>query len=178
MKFEGAEKAWEVLKPHWGAVQAHFNQENQDYLLLITKKHDVLGRVLKCHLVIEHYLNRFLSTELKLNNLEEVRLTFAQKARLLPKDNLMHPLRDGVLELNTIRNKFAHKLKENIDESEIKKINYFLRILKKGSREKYPDDTIGRIEIFTTHTCTWLMPLPPELKKIIQESFSHFKPIR
>jgi hypothetical protein len=79
---EGIEDVIQSLKPHWAAIDADFAEENARYKLLIARDHDVLGRVLKCHLVVENYLNRFLEAHYRLTDVEDVRLSFYQKARL------------------------------------------------------------------------------------------------
>ena len=81
---EGIEAVVEKLKPHWAAIEQHFEHENSLFVDLISSAHDTLGHVLKCHLIVEHYLNRFLVSHFDIDNFDSVRLTFAQKAQLLP----------------------------------------------------------------------------------------------
>lgn len=50
---EGIEEAREILRPHWDEVDAWFLAQNQRFLEMMNSDHDVLGRVLKCHLAFE-----------------------------------------------------------------------------------------------------------------------------
>ena len=80
---EGIETVVASLKPHWPEIEQHFKQENEAYIRLIATAHGDIGRVLKCHLVVEHYLERYLAQHLP--TIVEARLTFAQKSKLLPQ---------------------------------------------------------------------------------------------
>ena len=44
---EGIEKVVARLKPHMAEIEARFNAENERFIKLIEKPHDVLGRLLK-----------------------------------------------------------------------------------------------------------------------------------
>ncbi len=105
---EGIEGVIKKLKPHWAAIDAHFDEENARFKALFYREHDSLGRVLKCHLVVEHYLERFLEAHYGIADLEGARLSFFQKAKLLPDTAAPAAfVKPGVLQLNSIRNRFA-----------------------------------------------------------------------
>lgn len=57
---EGIEEAMEVLRPHWGDIEANFHRQNKRYLALASTDHEVVGRVLRAHLIIENFLNSYL----------------------------------------------------------------------------------------------------------------------
>jgi hypothetical protein len=63
---EGIETVMRKLEPHWPNIMAHFNSENEKFKALVSQDHDLLGRVLKSHLIVEHYLNRFLTEHYRL----------------------------------------------------------------------------------------------------------------
>jgi hypothetical protein len=50
--------------------------------------HDTIGKVLKCHLILENYLTNYLAFKFKEVDLNNSRLTFAQKISLLPNSDL------------------------------------------------------------------------------------------
>ncbi|MBY3143966.1 hypothetical protein HFO65_36765 [Rhizobium laguerreae] len=52
-EIEGIEEAMGVLKPHWGEIEEDFHRHNARFLALAATDHDVIGRVLRSHLVVE-----------------------------------------------------------------------------------------------------------------------------
>lgn len=72
----GIDKVIERLKPHMTKIEEHFNVENARFIELMAKPHDVLGRLLKCHLVVEHYMERFITEHYGIQNITEVKLSF------------------------------------------------------------------------------------------------------
>ena len=110
-EIEGIERVIEMLKPHWQEIDTHFNDENVRFKGLLACEHDTLGRILKCHLLVEHYMGRFLVAHYGIQEIEDVRLSFFQKARLLPSERTAAAfVKPGILKLNTIRNRFGHEL--------------------------------------------------------------------
>ncbi len=107
------------------------NQSNEDVLSVIdaTRKktremllspHDDLGLVLKCHLIAEDSLTRYLKVAKGLKNVENARLSFSQKVDLLDDgDGSVFNSRGGLREINSIRNSFGH----NFDASLVIKPN-------------------------------------------------------
>jgi len=81
---EGIDEVVRLLKPHWAEIDTHFEQENNNFKTLIAQDHDLIGRVLKCHLILEHYITRFLSAHFEIEDLVDAKLSFFQKAKLLP----------------------------------------------------------------------------------------------
>lgn len=73
---EGMETVLERLKPHWKEIDAHFDHENNHFKALLAQDHDLIGRVLKCHLIVEHYLERFISAHYGIKDLAEAKLSF------------------------------------------------------------------------------------------------------
>ena len=133
-EIEGIDEVLIELQPHWEAIDAHFNQENEQFKALLTQGHDVLGRILKCHLIVEHYLGRHLKMKFDLEHIDEARLTFIQKARLLPAaGSAASFVKPGIIKLNTIRNRFGHDLGAEIDEHELGPINEVLDVARRGT---------------------------------------------
>ena len=132
-----------------------------------------MGRVLKCHLIVEHYIDRFLSAHYGIEDIDGVRLTFFQKAQLLPSQRTAASfVKPGVLGLNTIRNRFGHTLDTEIREQDLGAINEVLAIARRGVAFA---DAIQRLEAFTTVACTFLIVAPPKLQAVFMDAFSEVR---
>ena len=172
---EGIEEAVEKMKPHWADIKQHFEHENHIFIGLTSSTHDTLGRVLKCHLIVEHYLDRFLVSHFGLDNFDNVRLTYAQKAQLLPDRATAAALvKPGIVRLNKIRNKFAHSLGAEITDADLGSIRTVLAldIARPGVAFESP---VEAIEAFTTVACTFLIVAPPDLQQVFVEAFKVVK---
>ncbi len=55
-EIEGLDHALEVLRLRWEEFNLHFDSENEKFIALLQQDYDVMGRVLKAHLILEHYL--------------------------------------------------------------------------------------------------------------------------
>jgi len=170
---EGIERVVENLKPHWRDIRAHFDAENSRFKALMSRNHDLLGRVLKCHLIVENYLERFLATHYGIDDIESVKLSYFQKAKLLPDTGSAAAfVKLGVLELNTIRNRFGHTLEANIAPEQLRAINQVLDVAREGINF---ETSIERIEAFTTVACTFMVIVPPNLQDIFMSAFSEIR---
>lgn len=165
---EGIEKALSVLAPHMQEVEESFNRENQKFIALMERSSDLMGRILKCHLIVEHYLEKYLQDEYVLREIASVRLTFFQKVSLIDNSGRASSfVKPGIIELNKIRNRFSHNLSAVFSDDDIPNIIEILRL----SRPNLSTDSIGKIEAFTTVACTFLIVPPPALKLLFQEAF-------
>lgn len=170
---EGIDKVIEKLKPHWKEIELRFEKENNQFKSLLTKDHDRLGRVLKCHLIIENYIDRFLTDHYSIDSVEEIKLSFHQKAQLLPaKASAAAFVKPGVIHLNKIRNRYAHQLEYDLDKGDMGPINEVLSVARKGKKFSDPLDAL---EAFTTVACTWLIVPPKELQSVFMEAFSEVR---
>lgn len=170
---DGIEKVIEKIKPHFREIEDHFEQENEKFKSLLTHNHDNIGRVLKCHLIVEHYLDRFICSHYLINNIQDIRLSFSQKAKMLPdKASASAFVKPGIFNLNSVRNKFSHQLNYKILQSDIPHIVEILNIARQNAHFDQPVDAI---EAFTTVACTWLIIPPDNLQKLFVEAFSDVK---
>lgn len=80
-----------------------------------------MGRILRAHLHVEHYLTEYLANRNPaLGDLDAARLTFAQKVQLLPRDDArIGMLRPGLKRLNNIRNRLAHNLQAGLTDEDV-----------------------------------------------------------
>jgi len=167
---EGIERVIDILRPHMAEIEAHFNQENARFIALIQRPHDVVGRLLKCHLIVEHYLERFLTEHFGLECVGDAKLNFFNKAMLLPTSASSAAfVRPGILKLNSIRNKVGHNLGAEPDFADLGPINEVLRIARSGVNFNSP---IEAIEAFTTVACTWLIVPPKEHQQLFVDAFA------
>jgi len=170
---DGIEKVVARLKPHMAEIEAHFHQENAKFIALMEKPHDTLGRLLKCHLILEHYLNRFLTEHFGIEEVEEAKLGFFNKAMMLPmKASSAAFVKPGILKLNSLRNKAGHRLGVDIGFEDLGPINEVLGIARAGTQFTTPIDAI---EAFTTVACTWLIVPPQEHQQLFTEAFSEIR---
>lgn len=170
---DGIERVIEKLRPHMAEIEDHFNQENARFIALIEQPHDVVGRLLKCHLIVEHYLERFLSDHYGLDTISDAKLNFFNKAMLLPSEASSAAfVRPGILKLNSIRNRAGHNLGGEPDFADLGTINEVLRIARPKTNFSSP---IEAIEAFTTVACTWLIVPPKEHQQLFADAFAEVR---
>lgn len=162
-----------MISPHLPEINANFERENNRFKDLLAQDHDLIGRVLKCHLIVEYYLERFLEEHLATPNLTDARLSFFQKAQLLPSQGQAVALvKPGIIRLNAIRNRFGHTLNPEIQADELEPLRQALAVVRAGVEFFEPVDVI---EAFTTVACTWLIVVPPHLQKVWADAFASFR---
>ncbi len=129
--------------------------------------HNTIGRVLKAHLVIEQYLNEHIKAKYRIENLEELRLSFAQKTLLL-KDDLSPAawVKGAIQNVNTVRNKFSHTLTPRIEWGAINNVIDVLKIARKGIVYK---DPIDAIEAFASVACAFLIEAPSSKRTHLEQ---------
>jgi hypothetical protein len=117
---------------------------------LLDQNYERLGKIITCHLVIEHFINRELELlhNIDYDKRKDARLTFFNKVELLPKKGKVYSqLLKGIKQINSTRNMFAHNLNYEVSSSRISEINKWV--------EKIPGviitdlTIIERIEKFT-----------------------------
>ena len=168
-RITGFDKAIEILRPHWQEFNEHFENENQKFKQLLRADYTVLGRIMKCHLISEVYIDNYLSEKLAISNLSDVRLSYYQKAQLLPEHGLPPALiKPGILKLHSIRNRFAHNLSSNVSSDELASMTNVMRIARPEVDGLGPTSII---ESFTTLACTFLLVTPPHLEEVFARAF-------
>jgi hypothetical protein len=75
-----------------------------------------IGRILRAHLYVEHYLTTYLEEKNpQLGSLTNAHLSFIQKVELLnPENDLLRQMQPGIKHLNAIRNRLAHQLTASV----------------------------------------------------------------
>lgn len=171
---DGIDHALEVLKHQWTEIEADFARHNERFLALASADHDAIGRVLRAHLVVENFLDTYLAETLGVEDISGIKLTFAQKAKLLPfKSSSAAFVRPGVIQLNSVRNKFGHRISHQIEEKEVSAILEVLRV----ARPSYSfSNFVEAIEAFAPVACAFLSVPPRHLQELFAEAFSYIRP--
>ncbi|MCA2407501.1 hypothetical protein GYN07_04915 [Rhizobium leguminosarum bv. viciae 248] len=170
-EIEGIDKAMAVLKPHWEEIEDDFHRHNARFLQLASTDHDAIGRVLRSHLVVENFMNSYLTEFFGIEDFDELRLTFAQKAKMLPAGKSSASfVRPGIIQLNKVRNKFGHQLNHAVEFQEINSIMQILGIARSETNFTTPMDAI---EAFAAIACAFLSIPPKHLQGAFIEAFKH-----
>jgi len=127
---------------------------NQMILSLLNNEIDELGFVLKCHVIIERYIDDFLIVAYPtISQWDKIRLTFNQKLELINNSRtVMGMAYPAVKCLNSLRNKFSHRLAYKIKEEDYKEIKVLMTIWYNAAGEPVPTG-LQLIERFTVWFC-------------------------
>ena len=166
---EGVREAATVLRPHWSEIESFFDEKNRTFRVLLKTDHTAFGRILKCHLISEIYVEKYLCEKLSLSTISRARLSYFQKVMLLPEHSAPPAvIKPGLLLLNKIRNRFAHNLDANISIEDLK---LMIDVLVLSDRNTQELSAVAAIESFTTLACTWLIVSPPHLEELFAKAF-------
>jgi len=119
----------------------------------------LIGRILKCNILAEYYLARYLqASNPSRDSLKAVRLSF----------DLIAILRPGLTELNRIRNRIEHRLSPNIDSADLKGMRNLIEALEKATNpsDLTVPDGVELIEAFTRVACSTMGLLTAEIRKV------------
>lgn len=123
---------------------------------------DRIGRVLRAHLYVEHYLTENLQkANPRLGPLSKTRVTFSQKVGLLDRTNRsLNEAIPGIERLNAIRNRLAHQLDVNITQEDIaifRSASMFWAMRQESAKPGVPsEDPLDILEDFARHAVHWL----------------------
>jgi hypothetical protein len=103
--YGGRQNASEALERRFRAIAERWDQDA-----------GTIGRILRAHLFVEHYLTRYLQARNPmLPDIARARLSFAQKMALVgTSDRSVAHLAHGLERLNQVRNRIAHTLKAEV----------------------------------------------------------------
>lgn len=107
----GHDKAFQAFDAEFKEIMSRWEQDTT-----------TIGRILRAHLFVEHFLTEFLqSRNPELGSLEEARISFSKKVTLLRNGTLgTGYLLPGIRRLNTIRNRIAHTLRAEVTDDDVK----------------------------------------------------------
>lgn len=121
----------DISHPLYSSPQERAKALEEDYKLFLSecdefwkKDNDMMGLVLKCHLIVEYYMTECLKTSLPgIDKFDEARLSFAQKHHLLTGWTFGFPwLKNAVADLNRLRNKVAHRINHVVTDQDLQPI--------------------------------------------------------
>ena len=147
----GHDKAWAIIDEEFSSMTRRWNQDV-----------DAIGRILRSHLYLEHYLTEYLkNANPRLGRISDARLTFAQKTNLLDTTNpRISEILPGIRQLNTIRNRLAHQLTALVTEGDAKiflQAKFFKAMREEGAKPGVPSrEPIDILEQFAQHASAWL----------------------
>ena len=171
VEIRGLHEAVEILRPHWREFSEHFESENEKFKALFGSDYISVGRILRCHMVSEKYIEEYLTKKLSIANISDARLSYYQKAMLLPDRG--HPpilVKPGLLKLHQIRNRFAHNLNSNISVKELESMTEVMQIFGRKTQDM---EAISLVESFTTLACTFLIVTPPNVEDAFASATAH-----
>ena len=171
VEIHGLDAAVEILRPHWQEFSEHFDSENEKFEELLGSDHISMGRIMRCHLISENYIEEYLRKKLNIVNISDARLSYYQKAMLLP-DRGFPPMlvKPGLLKLHQIRNRFAHNLDSNVSVKELQSMTEIMQI---SGRETEDIEAIALVESFTTLACAFLIVTPPHIEDVFARATAH-----
>ncbi len=116
-------------------VKQLFTEFNEEFLNLWQNRGNSIGRIVKSHLLLEHYLNEYLKViPPSIKNIDALKLSFKQKLSLLdlPGDMMIYIL--PVLDvINRLRNRLVHSLDIELNDDEIDPIRKVLAFTRQQS---------------------------------------------
>lgn len=173
---EGQQIFLDLFAPIMDELTKEAQAEVDRFDAAFSADHNAIGRVLRVHLVIEQYMNEHIKSTYKIDNLEELRLSFAQKAKLLKDDHSPAAfVKAAILNVNSVRNKFSHTLTPKIEWGEVNNVTNVLKIARKGATYAEPIDAI---EAFAPVACAFLIDAPStrrtQLEQLLQSGRMKF----
>lgn len=127
----------------------NFREEGPKWEKVTGLDFEAIGRILVCHLCIEHYLNNLieLSTP-KPFDWDSSKMSFSQKLKLVGKVNILakNKFTKGIEIVNNIRNKLSHNMLATIDETKVEQLKTIL--LEYKCKGKTPEEKVKIIAHF------------------------------
>ena len=115
-------------------LDKNYNEIREQLLV----QHDDLGLVLKCHLIAENYLNKYLIEAKGLQNIHKAKMTCGQKIKLLDEtDGVVFDNKGALVQLNRIRNDFAHNFQTPLEVKEGSCIAQYTKRFLNGVNKRY-----------------------------------------
>lgn len=173
---EGQKDFLDMFAPIMDEMSKEAQVEIDRFDAVFSADHNAIGRILRVHLVIEQYMNEHIKVEYKIDNLEDLRLTFSQKTKLL-KDRLSAAafVKPAIQNVNSVRNKFSHTLTPRIEWGAINNVTDVMRVARKGVVYSEPIDAI---EAFAPVACAFLIDAPSsrrtQLEQLLQSGKMKF----
>lgn len=173
LSLEAQKALLDLFAPIMDEMSKEAQVEIERFDAAFSADHNAIGRILRVHLVIEQYMNEHIKVEYKIDNLEELRLTFSQKTKLL-KDGLSAAafVKPAIQNVNSVRNKFSHTLAPKIEWGAINNVTDVMKVARKGLVYSEPIDAI---EAFAPVACAFLINAPSSRRAQFEQLFQSGK---
>lgn len=181
-EFEARMNAWArklnaELAPHRALIDQRKDEWLDNWNKLFARDHDAIGRVLKHHLILEHYVTRYLEAVAPNHNWKRARLRFAQKIELIPKgDIIIDSLVLGIREVNAVRNALGHQIDARPALGTLEQCVRTLGHMHPYWQKTY-SDAIAVIEDFTELVCSSL-PIDADVAQIYKDAHERVGPMK
>ena len=114
----------------------------KEYAALLTEDDQLTIAVLRSHLIVEHFIERYLAaSNPSVRKWEDARLTFAQKLALIgppAAGGVLDAIMDGIRCLNKLRNNLVHKLEAAPLPDDLRSMREFISVW----RSKFQTDPV------------------------------------
>jgi hypothetical protein len=136
------------------AMERDFEQFKAEFAALSTGDQDFVGRFVKCHLLVEHFLTEYLiAANPQIPALEDIRLNFDMKLRLTYNPHVcLSLLQPAIKCLNQLRNKLVHDIKYRPTADALVPIRAVVEVWSKAAGRSVRDG-IDLIEDFAEFVC-------------------------
>jgi hypothetical protein len=148
-------------------METELSNFNDKILPLLQSKTDEMGLVLKCHLILEYYIDEYLiAAHPTISNFFNARLTFNQKIDLINNTRTVFGMfNPSIKALNTLRNKFSHRLSYEVQNDDLREIVNTMTIWNTAAGKKTPAGT-SLILDFTMMMCGFLDSMTKNIKRL------------
>ena len=138
-------------------LEGDVHEFNREYADFLSREDEPISRILRLHLIVEHYLLSYLrAANPSLGGPERARLSLAQKLSLADnEESTIHLLVPGIRCLNTLRNRLAHNLHFSVSDFDISPIASFVSVWHSAAGKPIPSG-IDSIEAFSLLASSWL----------------------
>jgi hypothetical protein len=116
---------------------------------------DLMGYLLSCHLIVEHYIDEFLHAHYPDLDWDAARLTFEKRVALLSKWGLGHDPIPEIKHLNTLRNRLSHHVDYALSSEDFLPFVRYLQRVSNGAIQRTEPKAV--LHLFTLSACDSLL---------------------
>jgi len=138
--------------------QKIFKNEFFEIIELSNKDHDTRGKILKQHLIIEHFINEYIKYHYSdVKDLDGLLVMhFYKKMMLFKKEEVDKVTFDALKEFNSIRNKYSHDISFEVNKKDISNILLYLKSSEFKNRDNENKEIVNILEDFTFSICGFI----------------------
>jgi hypothetical protein len=138
------------LPPMFGPIE---NGE-RTWIRVQSIDHDLMGYLLSCHLIIEHYMDAFLKAIYGELDWDAAKPTFGQRIALLSTWKLESPFNpvQPIKHLNNLRNRLGHRVDYRVTEEDMLPFLHYLVGVRKSSGRHMKQEAKSPKEILESFT--------------------------